>query len=138
MAASEGQTASGSRVLAGLGSLGRATDLTLGDLKPYSALTVTALLSDEEYGAFPSRLAANPGLGALIRGGGGIRKIRVAVGGRGKRGGARLIYYWAVRRDLILLLYAYPKSVSADLTPKQAARLGKVVKQEFRNETEDV
>ncbi len=40
---------------------------------------ITALLSDEECGAFQSRLA-NPGLGALIKGGGGIRKIRVAVG----------------------------------------------------------
>jgi hypothetical protein len=96
------------------------------------------MLSDEAYGAFQSRLAANPGLGALIKGGGGIRKIRVAVGARGKRGGARVIYYWAVRRDLIVLLYAYPKSVSADLTPKQVAQLAKVVKQEFRDETEDV
>ena len=99
---------------------------------------ITALLSDEEYGTFQSRLAANPGLGALIKGGGGIRKIRVAIGVRGKRGGARVIYYWAVRRDLILLLYAYPKSVSADLTPKQVAQLAKIVKQEFRDETEDV
>ena len=65
---------------------------------------ITALLSDEEYGAFQSRLAANPGLGALIKGGGGIRKIRVAVGARGKSGGARVIYYWAVRKDVVLLL----------------------------------
>ena len=99
---------------------------------------ITALLSDEEYGAFQSRLAANPGLGALIKGGGGIRKIRVAVGSRGKRGGGRVIYYWAVRKDLILLLYAYPKSVSADLSPKQVAQLAQAVKQEFRDETEDV
>jgi hypothetical protein len=84
------------------------------------------------------RLAANPGLGALIKGGGGIRKIRVAVGSRGKRGGARVIYYWAVRKDLILLLFAYPKNVSADLTPKQVAQLAKVVKEEFRDETENV
>jgi len=55
---------------------------------------ITTLLSDEDYGAFQSRLAANPGLGALIKGGGGIRKIRMAVGSRGKRGGAR--------RDLLL------------------------------------
>jgi len=40
----------------------------------------------------------------------------VALAARGKRGGARVIYYWAVRKDLILLLYAYPKNVSADLT----------------------
>lgn len=95
---------------------------------------ITALLSDGDYGAFQSQLAANPGLGALIKGGGGIRKVRVAVGSRGKRGGARVIYYWAVRRDLILLLYAYPKNVSADLTPKQVAQFAKVVKEEFRDE----
>jgi hypothetical protein len=99
---------------------------------------ITALLGDEDYGAFQSRLAANPGLGALIKGGGGIRKIGVAVGSRGKRGGARVIYYWAVRKDLILLLYAYPKNVSADLTPRQVAQLAKAVKEEFRDETENV
>jgi hypothetical protein len=99
---------------------------------------ITALLSDEDYGAFQSRLAANPGLSALIKGGGGIRKIRIAVGSRGKRGGARVIYYWAVRKDLILLLYAYPENVLADLTPKQVAQLAKLVKEELRDETENV
>jgi hypothetical protein len=39
------------------------------------------------------------------------------------------------RRDLILLLYAYPKNVSADLTPRQVAQLAKVVKEEFRDES---
>jgi len=99
---------------------------------------ITTLLSDEEYGAFQSRLSANPGLGALVKGGGGILKIRVAIGSRGKRGGARIIYYWALRKNLILLLYAYTKGASADLTPKQAKQLAKVVKQEFRDETENV
>ena len=50
-------------------------------------------------------------------------------------GGARVIYYWAVRKDLILLLYAYAKNVSADLTPRQVAKLAKVVKEEFRDES---
>ena len=40
---------------------------------------MTALLSDEDYGEFQSRLAANPGLGALIKGGSGIRRIRVGL-----------------------------------------------------------
>jgi hypothetical protein len=53
---------------------------------------ITALLSDDDYGMFQSRLAGNPGLGALIKGGGGIRKVRVGVGSHGKRGGARIIY----------------------------------------------
>jgi len=54
---------------------------------------ITALLSDEDYGAFQSRLATNPGFGALIKGGSGIRRIRVGFGSRGKRGVARVIYY---------------------------------------------
>jgi hypothetical protein len=52
---------------------------------------VGSLLSDEEYAGFQSRLASNPRLGALIRGGGGIRKVRVGVGSWGTRGGARVI-----------------------------------------------
>jgi hypothetical protein len=62
----------------------------------------------------------------------------VAVGAAGKRGGARVIYYWAARRDLILLLFAYPKNVAADLTPKQVSQLAKVVEEEFGHEKGDV
>jgi hypothetical protein len=89
-------------------------------------------------GPFSPSWRQNPGLGARIKGGGGIRKTRVAVGSHGKRGGACVIYYWAVRKDLILLLFAYSKNVSADLTPKQVAQLAKVVKEEFRDETENL
>ena len=96
---------------------------------------VTALLNDEDYREFQFRLAANPELGPLIRGGGGIRKIRVAAGGRGKRGGARVIYYWAVRKNLILLLYAYPKNVAADLTLSQVVQLARTVREEFHDES---
>jgi len=78
-----------------------------------------------------SRIIANPAIGALIRGSGGIRKVRVAVGSRGRSGGARVIYYWAVRKDVILLLYAYPKNARADLSPKQVSRLARVVEEEF-------
>ena len=99
---------------------------------------ITALLSDEEYGEFQSRLAANPQTGPLIKSGGGIRKVRVAVGSRGKRGGARVIYYWAMRRDVIVLLYAYSKNAAVDLTPKQISQLARVVKEEFVDETRNV
>jgi hypothetical protein len=92
---------------------------------------ITALLSDDEYAEFQCRLAAKPDLGSLIKAGGGIRKVRLAVGARGKRGGARVIYYWAVRKDVILLLYAYLKNTTADLSPKQVSMLAKAVKEEF-------
>ena len=99
---------------------------------------ITALLSDEQYAMFQARLAAHPDLGAVIRGGGGTRKIRIAIGASGKRGGARVIYYWAVRRDVILLLFAYPKSASADLTPKQVSQLARLVREDFRDEIGNV
>lgn len=92
---------------------------------------ITALLNEEEYGRFQSRIAANPRFGAVIRDGSGIRKVRVGVEARGKSGGARIIYYWAARKDAIVLLYAYPKNVTADLTPKQVSQLAKVIKEEF-------
>ncbi len=95
---------------------------------------ITELLDDDEYRQFQARLADNPALGPIIRGGGGIRKARVGVGSRGKSGGARIIYYWVVRKDLILLLYAFPKSVAANLTAKQTAQLAKTVKEEFGDE----
>lgn len=75
---------------------------------------IAALLSDDEYRQFQSRVAANPSLGAVIKGGGGIRKVRVGVRSKGRRGGARVIYYWAARKDVILLLFAYAKNESGD------------------------
>jgi hypothetical protein len=99
---------------------------------------VTSLLSDEAYSRFQVRLAANPALGALIKGGGGVRKVRLAIGPRGKSAGARIIYYWAVGRSTILLLYAYSKNVSPDLTPAQISQLARAVKKEFRYEGKDV
>jgi len=107
------------------------------ELVETSAFTrqITGLLSAEEYRRFQAELVANPGMGPLIRGGGGIRKVRVAVGSRGKSGGARAIYYWAVRKDVILLLYAYPKNVAANLTARQTQELARVVKEEFGHES---
>ena len=94
---------------------------------------IVRLLSDEQYGRFQIELAANPGIGRLIPGGSGIRKVRLAVGAKGKRGGARVIYYWMPHGSRILLLYAYLKSEVGDLTPAQVAQLGAVAKKEFGN-----
>jgi len=61
---------------------------------PTFTKTVTGLLTDEEYRLLQNELTLNPEAGDLIPGGGGIRKIRFAIQGKGKRGGGRLIYYW--------------------------------------------
>lgn len=93
---------------------------------------IVALLSDEEYRGLQTELVARPGAGALVPGGAGIRKIRWAVEGKGKRGGVRVIYYWAVADDTILMLLAYPKNVQDDLTDEQTKALSKLVKKEFK------
>ena len=94
---------------------------------------VRSLLSDEEYRELQSTLLEHPALGKLIRGGAGLRKLRWARKGKGKSGGLRTIYYWAVAKDRILMVYAFPKNERADLTDKQLAELAKVAKKEFGN-----
>ncbi len=60
-------------------------------------------------------LAVHPGVGRVIPGSGGLRKVRWAARGRGKRGGLRLIYFWWMADDKILLLDIYAKSQQEDL-----------------------
>ena len=55
---------------------------------------LTALLTDDEYSGLQNVLVENPERGDIIKGGGGIRKLRFAQSGRGKSGGVRVIYYW--------------------------------------------
>ncbi len=81
---------------------------------------------------FQLELVANPERGALIRGSGGLRKIRWQGSGRGKRGGVRVIYYWATEREVLLLLLAYPKNEQEDLTRDQLKVLRQVVEEEFK------
>jgi hypothetical protein len=54
--------------------------------------------SEESYLDFQDDLLADPGLGDLIQGGDGIRKIRRRLPGRNKSGGIRIIYFWSVGR----------------------------------------
>lgn len=67
-------------------------------------------LTDDEYRGLQKFLLRYPNAGKIIRGTGGVRKIRWALPGMGKRGGVRVIYYWQVRDDEIWLLTIYGKS----------------------------
>ena len=89
-------------------------------------------LDDEQYRAMQLALALRPEQGALIAGGGGLRKLRWGAEGRGKRGGVRTIYYWAVDDDLCYMVYMYAKNEQGDLTAIQLRALARVVKEEFK------
>ncbi|MHB1356903.1 MAG: type II toxin-antitoxin system RelE/ParE family toxin [Anaerolineae bacterium] len=88
-------------------------------------------LSAEEYRTLQMALVARPNLGAIIVGSGGLRKVRWGARGRGKRGGIRVIYYWATASCQILLLFIYPKNDQADLTPDQLRVLRRIVEEEY-------
>lgn len=84
---------------------------------PLFTQRIQQFLSDEEYRQLQQQLVARPDAGKLIPGSGGLRKLRWAMGGHGKRGGLRIIYYWAKASDQILMLFVYPKPEREDLTP---------------------
>ena len=89
-------------------------------------------LSDEEYRKLQVYLALRPDAGKIIVGSGGIRKVRWRSPGEGKSGGVRVIYYWAVSRERLLMLSIYAKNEQANLTREQLRALRVVVEEEFR------
>jgi len=74
---------------------------------------VAQYLSDEEYRQLQHALAANPEAGDVVRGSGGVRKLRWGLAGRGKRGGVRVIYYLRLRRGQVWMLTMYAKNEAA-------------------------
>jgi hypothetical protein len=89
------------------------------------------LLSEDEYRHLQLYLVQSPAAGVVIQGTGGIRKLRWAASGRGKRGGARVIYYWRTASDQIVMLFIYAKSELDDLTATQRQALRKMVESEY-------
>lgn len=85
-------------------------------------------LSSAELDTLRGVLAAEPEAGDLIPGGGGIRKLRIAARGKGKRGGARVIYYYFDRTVPVYLLDVYGKDERDDLDRADLAALAKLTK----------
>jgi mRNA-degrading endonuclease RelE of RelBE toxin-antitoxin system len=91
---------------------------------------VKQYLSDEQYSQLQQALIDNPELGPVIAGTGGVRKLRWAAQGRGKRGGYRVIYYVRRPKGIIWMLTMYPKNV-ADSIP---AHVLKEIREELGDE----
>lgn len=95
---------------------------------------VSRLLSDEEYSILQWRLIQLPDAGDVIPGGGGIRKFRFSARGKGTRGGARVIYYFALSREQIYMLNIYSKDERSDITLPMLRELKKLVEEWNKDE----
>lgn len=93
---------------------------------------IEELLDHDAYRALQQELASEPGgVGDLISGSGGLRKVRWRSSHKGKRGGIRVIYYWHPLERSVYMLVAYAKSEREDLTKAQLKFLRQLVLQEF-------
>lgn len=88
---------------------------------------IKQIATDDELIALQLELIAQPDKGDLISGTGGLRKVRMATGGQGKSGSARVIYFLATA-EVIYLVLAYPKSLKDSLTAAEKAELKQITK----------
>jgi len=75
--------------------------------------------SSTDMGRLEAEIAVNPQAGDVIPGLMGLRKIRFALGNKGKRGGGRAVYFLMVSEDVAVMIFAYAKSAQEDLTMEQ-------------------
>ena len=96
---------------------------------PVFTRQVMSLMDDDEYRELQIILLEDPEAGDIIKGGGGIRKVRFGIDGRGKSGGVRTIYFWKKSADQIFMLLMYPKSKKDTLTDAEKEILRGYVKE---------
>ena len=87
--------------------------------KPFRASWKAMGLDDKDLKLLEELLLENPQEGDVIQGTGGARKLRFQLEGRGKRGGARVIYVDIFEKEKLYFLFAYPKNVQENLTNEQ-------------------
>ncbi len=86
---------------------------------PFNKAIAKLKVTEAELANLETEIATNPQAGDVIQGLKGVRKIRFAIGGKGKRGGGRCIYLVLAIENTIYLLLAYGKSKQTDLSQKQ-------------------
>jgi mRNA-degrading endonuclease RelE of RelBE toxin-antitoxin system len=92
------------------------------------------LFSEAECAALVEFLGNYPDKGDVIAGTGGLRKLRWALAGRGKRGGSRVIYYYHRPESEVLLLTAYAKNEKEDLAERERKMFSALIKEILEEE----
>lgn len=104
-----------------------ALPVTVVETQAFIAASKGCMTEEERLDAI-TMVANNPECGVLIPGGGGIRKVRFAIGGRGKRGGVRIVYYFHNERVPIFMLTIFAKNERIDLSRAELNILAKAAK----------
>jgi hypothetical protein len=105
---------------------------TVVETVPYLA-DASRLFTDEERASIIDMVSADPLAGIVVPGTGGVRKLRVAASGRGKRGGARIIYLFGGVNVPVFLLAVFAKNEKSDLTQAQRNGLGRMTAELLAN-----
>jgi mRNA-degrading endonuclease RelE of RelBE toxin-antitoxin system len=95
------------------------------------AKRVYEVLADTDYRALQYYLTEHPEAGDIIQGTHGLRKLRWKIAGRGKRGGARIIYYWMEQESIVILLFIFKKNERDDITENQRKQLMNLLRKEL-------
>lgn len=88
---------------------------------------------NKDFEDFKKSLAENPEMGDLIKGTGGVRKIRLKSSSGGKSGGFRVCYYYYIKNELIYLILVYQKNEQENITSEQ-----KKILKEIANEIKKI
>lgn len=100
--------------------------LSIIELPPFKK-EAPKIFKPEELLELKAYIKANPTKGDIIQGTGGIRKLRWSAGGKGKSGGARVIYFYYILGKRIHLMTCYTKNVQSDISPKVKKQLKAIV-----------
>ena len=95
--------------------------------------SLSAVMRDDQLREIQDALCRDPEQGSVIRGTGGLRKMRWGLPGQGKSGGVRVIYLFLAERERIHLVLVYPKSKKENITDAEKValrRLSAVLKAE--------
>ena len=103
-----------------------APEITVLQLPKFKA-EATELIGTDGIEALAVYLIDHPDAGDVIPGSGGVRKLRWAAKGRGRRGGARIIYLYVVIAARVYLIRCYAKNVRTDLTADEKKQLRQIV-----------
>lgn len=98
-------------------------------MKEIDALIAKKKLINNDFETLKNYLAQNPAEGDLIRGTGGLRKIRLKAPNKGKSGGFRVYYYDDANNKIIWLLWLHPKNEQENITAQETSILKKTIKE---------